>query len=183
MCAFAAIRLHVITFVTSARHVVKRLVRVAILLTGFFALFIGPVGATPGIPGTLDPFFATGSALGPGKLLQSITAGGDLVSAVVLRPDGKLLLAGACSGHYCAMRLNPDGTLDTSFNATGWWYCQPRQATTITISQRALSCSLTANWWWLVTARSPAERTCVSRDSTPTAVWTRPSIRPERRAK
>lgn len=88
MCAFAAIRLHVITFVTSARHVVKRLVRVAILLTGFFALFIGRVGATPGIPGTLDPFFATGSALGPGKLLQSITAGGDLVSALVLRPDG-----------------------------------------------------------------------------------------------
>ncbi len=102
------------------RSVVGRLRLAAIWLVSVFAFFcVGATQATPGIPGTLDPFFATGSALGPGKFLQSLTASSDYVSALLLQPDGKLVLAGDCSVRFCALRLNPDGTLDSTFNTTG----------------------------------------------------------------
>lgn len=81
------------------------------------------VHATAGAPGTLDPFWGTGSALGPGKVMTPVGSGNDQAFAVALQPDGKVVLAGSClSGAFtafCAVRYNTDGTLDLAFNGTG----------------------------------------------------------------
>lgn len=46
-----------------------------------------------------------------------------IANAVTLQPDGKALLAGMCHNGtnlgFCAVRYNPDGTLDTTWNGTG----------------------------------------------------------------
>ena len=120
MRAFAATCWQLTACATAAwRSTCRRLGLAAIWLVSVFTLCTGAAQATPGIPGTLDPFFATGSALGPGRFLQSLTGNSDYVSALLLQPDGKLVLAGYCSVRFCALRLNPDGTLDTTFNTTG----------------------------------------------------------------
>ncbi|TAG24917.1 MAG: hypothetical protein EAZ37_14650 [Burkholderiales bacterium] len=38
---------------------------------------------------------------------------------IALQPDGKVLAAGPCGSTHCVARLNADGTLDTTFDATG----------------------------------------------------------------
>jgi len=74
-------------------------------------------------PGTLDPFWATGSSLGPGKVITPIGSSDDVANAMILQPDGKVLMAGFCfSGtnyDFCVARYLPNGTLDASWNATG----------------------------------------------------------------
>src|SRR5437868_2751992 len=54
-----------------------------------------------------------------GKLTLPLSAGNDGVSAVVVQPDGKVVLAGfSDSGskiNFALVRCNADGTLDTSF--------------------------------------------------------------------
>ena len=39
----------------------------------------------------------------------------DIANALVLQPDGKIVLAGGTSGIFAVTRLNPDGSLDTGF--------------------------------------------------------------------
>ena len=76
--------------------------------------------ATAGQPGTLDAFWANGSALGSGKLITAVGPRHDRPSAVAVQPDGKILVAGFCLDiGLCATRYNPDGTLDASFGGTG----------------------------------------------------------------
>ena len=66
--------------------------------------------------GSLDTSFGTG-----GKVLLNISGGlGDGVRALVIQPDGKILAAGAAGPNALLIRLNPDGTLDTSFASTGF---------------------------------------------------------------
>ena len=81
------------------------------------------VQATVGQPGTLDPFWATGSAIGAGKVITPIGTGADFATAVAIQPDGKVVLAGQCNGTvnvgFCALRYNSDGTVDTSFGTGG----------------------------------------------------------------
>lgn len=88
-----------------------------------FALVASPSSATIGLPGTLDPFWATGSPFGAGKVVTAVGAGTDVARAVALQPDGKVLLAGYCSNgannDFCLVRYLPNGTLDTSWNGTG----------------------------------------------------------------
>lgn len=94
-------------------------------LTALVALLF--VSATHGIvgqPGTLDPFFATGSPLGAGKVITPVGANGDSANAIALQPDGKILLAGQCAeasgfNHFCVLRYNADGTLDSGFGTAG----------------------------------------------------------------
>lgn len=78
--------------------------------------------AVAGQPGTLDGFWATGSPIGAGKRMTSISAGDDLARAIALQADGKVVVAGACSSGggfaFCAARYLADGTLDTSFAST-----------------------------------------------------------------
>ena len=83
--------------------------------------------ATPGQPGTLDTTWAASSSLGAGKVITPIASGAanDEAYAVVLQPDGKVVLAGACtnaantSTSFCALRYNAIGSVDTSFGVGG----------------------------------------------------------------
>ncbi len=76
--------------------------------------------ATAGQPGTLDPFWANGSALGSGKLITAVGPRHDRSSAMAVQSDGRVLVAGFCLDiGLCATRYNTDGTLDASFGGTG----------------------------------------------------------------
>ncbi len=69
--------------------------------------------------GTLDASFDGPSGTGNGKFLLPIGTSDDFATAVVIQPDGKIVLAGYCSSSgyaFCIARLNPDGTLDASFD-------------------------------------------------------------------
>jgi uncharacterized delta-60 repeat protein len=91
----------------------------ATLLVGL--LLAGSAQATTGSPGTLDPFWGTGSPppLGPGRVRTAVGGGSAFPSAIALQRDGKVVVAGTCSSSFCALRYNADGTLDMSFNGTG----------------------------------------------------------------
>ena len=71
-------------------------------------------------PGDLDN---AGFGSGTGKVIAAIGSNNDLVSAVALQPDGKIVVAGSClnggNNDFCLARFLPGGALDTSFNATG----------------------------------------------------------------
>jgi uncharacterized delta-60 repeat protein len=63
--------------------------------------------------GSLDTTFATG-----GK--QVISVGGtDRAYSVAFQPDGQILVSGYVDGHHGLLRLNQDGSLDTSFGNGG----------------------------------------------------------------
>ncbi len=85
-----------------------------------FGLAAFTAHATTGQPGTLDPFWANGSALGSGKLITVIGARADTATTMAVQPDGKVLVAGFCVNiGLCAVRYNADGTLDVSFGGAG----------------------------------------------------------------
>jgi uncharacterized delta-60 repeat protein len=73
------------------------------------------------VDGTLDTSFAGGSVVT--SVLPGAGAGSDLVNAVALQPDGKIVLAGGCYdgsvNSFCAVRYRADGTLDTDFAVNG----------------------------------------------------------------
>jgi uncharacterized delta-60 repeat protein len=69
--------------------------------------------------GTLDTAgFGTG-----GKVITPLGTGADKATAIVIQPDGKIVLAGTCTGitnsDFCALRYNANGTLDTTGFGTG----------------------------------------------------------------
>ncbi|MEI6762182.1 MAG: Ig-like domain-containing protein, partial [Betaproteobacteria bacterium] len=67
------------------------------------------------------PVFSAASSGAP--LLLPVGSGGDTAQAVALQPDGKILVAGysfnGINNDFSVVRLHADGSLDTSFNATG----------------------------------------------------------------
>jgi uncharacterized delta-60 repeat protein len=63
--------------------------------------------------GLLDPTFGSGGIVN----LPSTTDA--FASAVVVQPDGKVVIAGSGSKGMSVQRLNRDGSLDTTFNKTG----------------------------------------------------------------
>ncbi len=68
--------------------------------------------------GTLDASFnSTGTVVTP------VGRGSDLVSAVRIQPDGKIVVVGTCSdgnvARFCLARFQTSGALDTSFGGTG----------------------------------------------------------------
>ena len=70
--------------------------------------------------GTLDTMFATA-----GKLIMNIS-GYDMAYAVEIAPDGKIYVAGLTAGtsfysggNFSVVRLNTNGTLDTTFGTSG----------------------------------------------------------------
>ena len=73
--------------------------------------------AIPGQPGTLDATWG-----GTGQVATSVS-GNSYATAMTLQPDGKVLVAGYCSGggnaDFCATRYNTNGTLDLTWNGTG----------------------------------------------------------------
>src|SRR5205823_9804507 len=75
----------------------------------------GLVRYTP--DGSLD------SAFGSGGKVTTVTRGGGEADALVLQPDGKIVIGGAIDSYtgedFALARYNPDGSLDTSFGANG----------------------------------------------------------------
>ena len=66
--------------------------------------------------GTLDASFGTG-----GSVVSSLSSF-DNGNAILLQPDGKLILAGTCpfiSNGFCALRYHGNGAVDTSFGSNG----------------------------------------------------------------
>jgi uncharacterized delta-60 repeat protein len=69
--------------------------------------------------GSLDTTFGVG-----GKVLVSLDAAGDLLSAVAILPSGKIIAAGALNQNnanlaFLIARFNANGSLDTSFGNDG----------------------------------------------------------------
>ena len=68
--------------------------------------------------GTLDTSFN-----GTGRVVTDITGDEDYANAVVVQPDGKIVVAGTAktgAGYdFALVRYNSNGSLDTSFNGTG----------------------------------------------------------------
>ncbi len=48
--------------------------------------------------------------------------GGGAGESIVMQPDGKSILSGTWSGNFSAIRLNEDGSLDTTWAGTGFTY-------------------------------------------------------------
>ena len=70
--------------------------------------------------GSLDTSFDGPGTPGNGKFLLSVA--GSLSAgayAVAVQPDGKIVVAGTCSGKFCIARLNENGSFDTSFTGIG----------------------------------------------------------------
>ena len=67
---------------------------------------------------TLDNTFDT-----DGKALWNFTADDDSATSSILLPDGDVVLGGSCwsagQSNFCAARVNPNGSLDTSFSGDG----------------------------------------------------------------
>ncbi len=100
---------------------VSSLIRHAAALTALTlaACLIAPTHATPGQPGTLDATWASASPIGAGKVMVDVAGGVDTAHAVLLQPDGRIVLSGTCGAQSCLARFLPGGTLDTTFNGTG----------------------------------------------------------------
>ncbi|MCX7619129.1 delta-60 repeat domain-containing protein, partial [Tepidiforma sp.] len=69
--------------------------------------------------GSLDPTFGSG-----GKVITDLGSSIDGASALVLQPDGRLVAAGDSSNaagksDFALVRINPNGSLDTSFGSGG----------------------------------------------------------------
>lgn len=49
------------------------------------------------------------------------TTGNDVLATILYRPNGKVVLVGSCLSltHFCVVQLNPNGTLDQSFDGDG----------------------------------------------------------------
>lgn len=71
--------------------------------------------------GAFDPTFDGPTANGKGKVLLPIGTSADNASALLIQPDGKIVIAGRClvSGSnydFCLARLNSDGSFDGAFD-------------------------------------------------------------------
>ena len=71
--------------------------------------------------GALDSTFDGPSGSGNGKFLLPIGSSNDILGALHVQPDGKIVLAGSClvgiaNNDFCAARLFPDGSLDNTFD-------------------------------------------------------------------
>jgi uncharacterized delta-60 repeat protein len=66
--------------------------------------------------GKLDPSFGDGGSVS----LPALGLGGFFLRSLASLPGGGVVAAGASSGGMVAVKLRPDGALDTSFNGTGF---------------------------------------------------------------
>ncbi len=90
------------------------------LSLSFIALLFSPLQAAD-VPGTLDTSFSS-TWVQPGT--RGITIDGKEMAfglGVVVQQDGKIVISGPVQlpNNFCLVRLNLDGSLDTTFNASG----------------------------------------------------------------
>ncbi len=64
--------------------------------------------------GALDPTFS-----GDGLVVTPVSGGVDVIRAMVLQSDGKILVAGESGGHFVLARYSATGVLDTTFDSDG----------------------------------------------------------------
>lgn len=72
--------------------------------------------------GSFDEDFDGDSGTGNGLVEVGIGTSSSYATGVALQPDGKIIVAGYCMGDgldFCVVRLETDGTLDTTFGAAG----------------------------------------------------------------
>jgi uncharacterized delta-60 repeat protein len=65
--------------------------------------------------GSLDTSFGTGGIV---KITPG--TGTDIANALLVLPNGRILVAGEAAGDAAIARLMPDGALDTTFGTSGW---------------------------------------------------------------
>lgn len=65
--------------------------------------------------GSLDPSFGTGGI----ALTNFVTPRPDVLTGLVIQPDGRLVAAGTADGDFAAARYNTDGSPDTTFSTDG----------------------------------------------------------------
>jgi uncharacterized delta-60 repeat protein len=88
--------------------------RTSIALVSFVALaIVGLPGAAGAAAGDLDPSFGTG-----GKVVTDLGAS-DFGEALVLQPNGKLVVGGGTEGDFALVRYLPDGSPDPVFDIDG----------------------------------------------------------------
>lgn len=83
------------------------------------ALAICAAATTSATPGDLDTSFGSG-----GKVYTAMGPDNDVVVALALQPDGKIVAVGRCidarhSYYFCVARYDVSGALDRTFNGTG----------------------------------------------------------------
>ena len=75
------------------------------------------------IDGSFDTSFNGPGGAGSGKFLVPIGASDDYITAMVLQPDGKIVVVGYCFvggiNNFCTARLTVNGSLDASFAGPG----------------------------------------------------------------
>jgi uncharacterized delta-60 repeat protein len=95
----------------------SRLVNSVLGLLFFLFVALGGPAVALAAPGDLDPSFGSG-----GTVITSF-GGTDVASAVVIQPDGKLVVAGrtniAGNTVFALARYNPNGSLDPAFGTGG----------------------------------------------------------------
>ena len=98
-------------------------------------LVVGPLpAALAQTPGSLDTSFG---GVGFVSTAVSTGAGDDRARAMMLQPDGRIVVAGACDNNFCLVRYHTDGTLDSSFGIGGR-VNETRASTTLTAYSAAL---------------------------------------------
>jgi uncharacterized delta-60 repeat protein len=55
---------------------------------------------------------------GNGRFTVDVSTGSDIGRKLLIRPDGKMVVAGTCGDDFCAIRLLPNGSYDTAFGST-----------------------------------------------------------------
>lgn len=93
--------------------------RSKLLIAFVLATLVVPIGAGVALasPGDLDPTFGTGGIATP-----SMPGGSGVPGRIALQADGKIVAGGNCVGtvfDFCLARLNPDGSMDTTFDGDG----------------------------------------------------------------
>jgi uncharacterized delta-60 repeat protein len=90
----------------------QKIVAVGIIINSDGSRDFGLVRHLP--DGQLDPTFGNS-----GKLKTTLSGARDEANAVVIQPDGRILVAGRADEEFALVRYNTDGTLDNSFGSSG----------------------------------------------------------------
>jgi uncharacterized delta-60 repeat protein len=109
------------------------------------------------VDGSFDTSFVGPNGNGGGRFLFSIGSRDDVARAIKVQPDGKIVVAGACSNastpsgvdvvtnlasDFCAARLNTNGSFDTSFvgpnGSSAGRFMEPIGSTTDAVNAIAL---------------------------------------------
>ncbi|MBL0280365.1 MAG: hypothetical protein IPQ11_08480 [Bacteroidetes bacterium] len=85
------------------------------LLTFTFLLLLFPFITLNGqIPGEFDPDFGTDG------IVTTTDNDYEKSNAIIVQPDGKILIAVENNAHFSVYRYNTDGSVDSSFNENGY---------------------------------------------------------------